>query len=112
MRRWFNNAPIRTKILICSITILLIVGTMSGVVYWGINTSQSRDRLVERADAIVMSTDAAQVYLTNVELAFRSYLLTGDKAWITAYDTSNQAYDDEFVRLQALVRDDPQQSEQ
>jgi CHASE3 domain sensor protein/anti-anti-sigma regulatory factor len=112
MRRWFNNAPIRTKILICSIAILLIVGTMSGVVFWGINTSQARDQLVERADAIVMSSDAAQVHLTNVELAFRSYLLTGDKVWLTAYDTSNQAYDDEFVRLQTLVSDDPQQSEQ
>lgn len=111
MRRWFNNAPIRTKILICAVAILLIVGTMSGVVFWGITSSQARDQLVERADAIVMSSDAAQVDLTNVELAFRSYLLTGDKAWLTAYETSNQAYDDEFVRLQTLISDDPQQSE-
>jgi CHASE3 domain sensor protein/anti-anti-sigma regulatory factor len=112
MRRWFNNARIRTKILVCAIAILLIVGAMSAVVYNSIDTSQARDQLVEHADAIVMSTDALQVYLTNIELAFRSYLLTGDKVWLTSYDKSNQAYDTEFVNLQALVRDDPQQSEQ
>ena len=61
---------------------------------------------------MVISTDALQVHLTNIELAFRSYLLTGDKVWLTSYDKSNQAYDGEFVNLQALVRDDLQQSEQ
>ena len=112
MRVWFNNARIRNKILVCAVAILLIVGAMSGVVYNGINTSQARDQLVERADAIIMSTDALQVYLTNIELAFRSYLLTGDKVWLTSYDKSNQAYDGEFATLQQLVRDDPPQSEQ
>jgi CHASE3 domain sensor protein/anti-anti-sigma regulatory factor len=112
MRRWFNNARIRAKILVCAIAIVLIVGAMSSVVYGGIVASQSRDQLVVRADAIIMSTDALQVHLTNIELAFRSYLLTGDKAWLTTYDQSNQVYDDEFVHLQALVLDDPAQSEQ
>jgi len=112
MRVWFNNARIRNKILVCAVAILLIVGAMSGVVYNGIDTSQARDQLVERADAIIMSTDALQVYLTNIELAFRSYLLTGDKVWLTSYDKSNQAYDGEFATLQQLVRDDPPQSEQ
>jgi len=112
MRVWFNNARIRNKILVCAVAIVLIVGAMSGVVYNGINTSQARDQLVERADAIIMSTDALQVYLTNIELAFRSYLLTGDKVWLTSYDKSNQAYDGEFATLQQLVRDDPPQSEQ
>src|SRR5204863_1681594 len=48
MKAWFNNAPIRAKILVCAITIVLIVGAMSGVVYGGIVVSQSRDQLVER----------------------------------------------------------------
>jgi rsbT co-antagonist protein RsbR len=112
MKRWFNNAPIHAKILVCAIAIVLIVGTMSSVVYAGIVASQARDQLVERSNAIIMSTDALQVHLTNIELAFRSYLLTGDKTWITAYDQSNQAYDGEFVNLQALVSDDPGQTEQ
>src|ERR1043165_9494461 len=107
MKAWFNNARIRTKILVCAVAILLIVGAMSSVVYLGINASQERDQLVERANAIVMSTDALQVHLTNIELAFRSYLLTGDKIWLTSYDKSNQAYDAEFAALQELMRDDP-----
>ena len=112
MKRWFNNAPIRAKILVCAITIVLIVGSMSSVVYVGIVASQARDQLVEHADAIIVSTDALQEHLTNTELDFRSYLLTGDKAWLTAYDRSNQAYDGEFANLQALVSDDPAQIEQ
>jgi rsbT co-antagonist protein RsbR len=112
MRAWFNNAPIRAKILVCAIAIVLIVGTMSGVVYTGIVASQERDQLVLHANAIVVSTDALQVHLTNIELAFRSYLLTGDKMWLTAYDQSNQTFDAEFASLQELVRNDPQQIEQ
>ncbi len=112
MRAWFNNARIGAKILVCAIAIVVIVGTMSGVVYNGIVTSQAGDQLVMRANAIVMSTDALQAHLTNIELAFRSYLLTGDKAWLTSYDDTNQAYNGEFATLQELVRDDPQQSEQ
>ena len=112
MKRWFNNARIRAKILVCAIAIVLLVVIMSGVVYGGIVASQARDQLVERADAIIMSTDALQMHLTNIELAFRSYLLTGDKAWLTAYDQSNHSYDDEFVHLQSLVGDDLAQTEQ
>jgi anti-anti-sigma regulatory factor/CHASE3 domain sensor protein len=112
MKAWFNNARIHTKILICAIAILLIVVAMSGAVYYGIDTSQSRDQLVERADAIIISTDGLQMRLANIELAFRSYLLTGDKTWLTAYDKANQEYDTDFATLQELVRDDTRQSEQ
>ena len=73
MRAWFNNAHIRAKILVCAIAIVAIVGTMSSVVYGGIIASQTRDQLVDRANAIVMNTDGLQVHLTNIELAFRSY---------------------------------------
>src|SRR5215213_8667112 len=112
MRAWFNNARIGAKILVCAIAILLLVGTMSSVVYYGIVASQARDQLVERANAIIISTDALQVHLINIELAFRSYLLTGDKLWLATYDKSNREYDGEFVNLQALMQDDSQQNEQ
>ncbi len=84
MKAWFNNARIRAKILVCAVAILVLVGLMSSVVYYGIVASQNRDQLVIRANAIVMSTDALQVHLTTIELDFRSYLLTGDKAWLAA----------------------------
>src|SRR5215217_3853182 len=112
MKHWFNNARIRTKILVCAIAIVVIVSIMSGVVYQGIEISQSRDQLVIRANAIVSSTDSLQVYLTNIELAYRSYLLTGDKVWLKSYDAYNLGYNGEFTNLQALVGDDPEQSEQ
>ena len=112
MRRWFNNAPIRAKILVCAVAIMLTVGTMSGVVYRAIDASQDRTQLVERSHTIVTSIDVLQAHLVNIELAFRSYLLTGDKAWLKTYDASNQAYNDEFATLQALVRDDSAQSEE
>src|SRR4051812_33589039 len=102
MKRWFNNAPIRAKILVCAATIVLIVGIMSGVLYLAIDASQERTQLVERAHAIVTSTDVLQFHLVNIELAFRSYLLTGDKAWLKTYDASNQAYNGEFATLQEL----------
>ena len=48
MKRWFNDAPIRTKILVYAIAIVLIVGSMSSVVYAGIVASIDVCRLRSR----------------------------------------------------------------
>jgi rsbT co-antagonist protein RsbR len=112
MIRWFNNARIRTKILICAIAILLIVGSMSGVVYYGIVASQQRDALVLRANTIVASADSLIVHVSNMEMDYRSYLLTGDKAVLKPYETNYITYTQELANLREILSTDTEQTEQ
>jgi rsbT co-antagonist protein RsbR len=111
MISWFNNARIRTKILVCAIAILVIVGAMSGVVYAGIVASQGRDRLVVRANTIVASTDKLMLQVSNMELDYRTYLLTGDKAGLKPYETNYLTYTQELANLQEVLSSDPVQTE-
>jgi CHASE3 domain sensor protein/anti-anti-sigma regulatory factor len=112
MLRQFNNLSIRTKILVCAITILVLVGIMAGVVYYGVVESEARDGRVVRADDVVRSTDTLLIQLTNMELDFRSYLFTGNDTFLASYEASHQAYQQEQTRLPPLVQDDPVQAEQ
>jgi rsbT co-antagonist protein RsbR len=112
MISWFNNARIRTKILVCAIAILVIVGAMSSVVYTGIVASQERDRLVVRANTIVASTDKLMLQVSNIELDYRTYLLTGDKAVLKPYETNYLTYTLELARLKETLGSDPAQVEE
>ncbi|HEU5103463.1 MAG TPA: CHASE3 domain-containing protein, partial [Roseiflexaceae bacterium] len=112
MMSWFNNARIHTKILICAITIVVIVGAMSGAVYAGIVASQERDRLAMRANTIVASTDKLILQVANMELDYRTYLLTGDKAGLKPYETNYLTYTQELASLQEILSSDPAQAEQ
>jgi rsbT co-antagonist protein RsbR len=112
MLRQFNQLSIRTKILVCAIAILALVGAMTGVVYAGIVGSEAREQRVVRAADVVRSTDTLLMHLTNLELNFRTYLLTGGEDFLTAYDASYQAYQQEETRLAGLVLDKPEQIKQ
>jgi CHASE3 domain sensor protein/anti-anti-sigma regulatory factor len=111
MLRQFNHLSIRTKILVCAITILILVGIMTIVVYVGIVESEARDQRVVRAADVVQGTDTLLIQLTNMELDFRTYLLTGDAAFVTSYDANYQAYQQKQIRLAQLVGDDAAQAE-
>jgi rsbT co-antagonist protein RsbR len=112
MKHWFNNASIRVKISVCAITILAIVGAMTGAVYVGIVGSQARDERVILANDVVTSSDALLLHLTNMEMSYRSYLLTNSTTVLRPYEESYQAYTQEIAHAQELVRDDAAQVEQ
>src|SRR5262245_53391795 len=112
MVRQFNQLSIRTKILVCAIAILTLVGAMTGVVYAGIVQSEAREQRVVRAADVVGSADMLLMHLTNLELNFRTYLLTGGDDFLTAYDASYQAYQQEEALRAGLVLDEPEQIKQ
>jgi rsbT co-antagonist protein RsbR len=105
----FNQLSIRTKFMICAITILVLVGGMSGAVYIGIVENEAREQRVVRAADVVQTTDTLLMHLTNMELNFRSYLLTGSDDFIEAYEASYQAYQQEQILLAVLVQAQPEQ---
>jgi rsbT co-antagonist protein RsbR len=112
MLHQFNQLSIRTKFLVCAITILVLVGGMSAAVYIGIVENEAREQRVVRAADVVHSTDALLMPLTNMELNFRGFLLTGSDTFLTAYEASYQEYQQEKTLLAALLLDEPEQTKE
>jgi CHASE3 domain sensor protein/anti-anti-sigma regulatory factor len=112
MRHQFNQLSIRTKFLVCAITILVLVGGMSAAVYIGIVENEAREQRVVRAADVVHSTDALLMPLTNMELNFRGFLLTGSDTFLDAYEASYQEYQQEQTLLAALLLDEPEQTKE
>ncbi|HET9222738.1 MAG TPA: CHASE3 domain-containing protein, partial [Roseiflexaceae bacterium] len=105
----FNQLSIRTKFMVCAVTILVLVGGMSGAVYIGIVENEAREQRAVRAADVVQTTDTLLMHLTNMELNFRSYLLTGSDDFIGAYEASYQAYQQDQILLAVLVQAEPEQ---
>src|SRR5262245_56800779 len=112
MIQHFNHLSIRAKIRVCAIAILILVLGMAGVIYVDIVENEARDQRVVRAADVMQSTDTLLIQLTNMELDFRTYLLTGDAAFVTSYETSYQAEQQEQQRLAQLLGDDTAQADQ
>jgi CHASE3 domain sensor protein/anti-anti-sigma regulatory factor len=112
MLHQFNQLSIRTKFLVCAITILVLVGGMSAAVYIGIVENEAREQRVVRAADVVHSTDALLMPLTNMELNFRGFLLTGSDTFLTAYEASYQEYRQEQALLAVLLLDEPEQTKE
>jgi CHASE3 domain sensor protein/anti-anti-sigma regulatory factor len=112
MIQHFNHLSIRAKIRVCALAILVLVLGMASVVYIDIVENEARDQHVVRAADIVQGADALLIQLTNMELDFRTYLLSGDTAFATSYESSYQAEQQEQLRLAQLVGDDATQADQ
>jgi CHASE3 domain sensor protein/anti-anti-sigma regulatory factor len=112
MLHQFNQLSIRTKFLVCAITILILVGGMSAAFYIGIVENEAREQRVVRAADVVHSTDTLLMPLTNMELNFRGFLLTGSDTFLDAYEASYQEYQQEQTLFAALLLDDPEQTKE
>jgi anti-anti-sigma regulatory factor/CHASE3 domain sensor protein len=112
MLQYFNHLSIRAKVRVCAIAILVLVLGMASVVYIDIIENEARDQRVVRAADIVQASDMLLIQLTNMELDFRTYLLTGNAVFVTSYEASYQAEQQEQLHLAQLVGDDTTQVEQ
>jgi CHASE3 domain sensor protein/anti-anti-sigma regulatory factor len=108
---FFHNLRIRTKIVVCAILVLLIVVSMSGVVYNGITVSQVRDQEVAHTAEITGDIDALLLQIVNMETGYRGFLIVGDDAFLEPYTTGYQEYTHASTRLQELLHDDTPQLE-
>ncbi len=73
-----QNLGIRSKIMVCTILVLLIVVSMAGWVYYGIVVSQSRDQDATQTTEVMSAIDAMHLQLVNMELGYRGFLIVRD----------------------------------
>ncbi len=106
-----QNLGIRSKIMVCTILVLLIVVSMAGWVYYGIVVSQSRDQDATQTTEVMSAIDAMHLQLVNMELGYRGFLIVGDDALLTPYTTGYQSYTRTSARVRDLLQTDTQQLE-
>jgi anti-anti-sigma factor len=110
MRQIENNMPIRHKILVIVVLVLLIVVTVGGVLYWGVVSSQERERWVAHTHEVIGTTDDLMLQLVNMQTGMRGFAVTGNKVFLEPYEAGREAYQDDFAHLTNLVSDNPEQT--
>ena len=109
MKISWQNLGIRSKIMVSTILVLLIVVSMAGWVYYGIVVSQARDQDATQTTAVLSAIDAMHLQLVNMELGYRGFLIVGDDALLTPYSTGYQSYTHTSAQVRDLLQTDTQQ---
>jgi CHASE3 domain sensor protein/anti-anti-sigma regulatory factor len=109
MNMSWQDLGIRSKIMVCTILVLLIVVSMAGWVYYGIVVSQARDQEATQTTAVLSAIDAMHLQLVNMELGYRGFLIVGDDALLTPYSTGYQSYTHTSAQVRDLLQTDTQQ---
>ena len=111
LRHWFLNRLLASKlVLVFSIPVLflVIVSIQTLLVF---DEFESAERLVERSDQIQAQAVYHLERLYSMQNAFRGYVLTGDRAYLTPYNESKGNLDLAGLELARLVKDSPAQSQ-
>jgi methyl-accepting chemotaxis protein len=109
MKRFETNVRIRNKILVIVIMILLITIGIGSVLYWGITSSQDRERWVAHTHEVINEADELMIQLLNMETGERGFALTDDEAFLEPYESGWETYQEHYNTLYELVSDNPAQ---
>src|SRR2546425_448430 len=111
IRAWFLNRSLQGKlVLVFSIPLLflVIVSVLTLLVF---EEFESAEHLVVRSNQIRAQAVQYLELLYSLQNAFRGYVLTGDRAFLTPYDESKGDIDLAGLDLARLVKDSPSQSQ-
>jgi rsbT co-antagonist protein RsbR len=111
MNTSWQNLGIRSKIMLYTILVLLIVVSMAGWVYYGIVISQARDQDATQTTEVLSAIDAMHLQLVNMELGYRGFLIVGDDALLAPYTTGYESYTHTSAQVRDLLQMDTQQLE-
>jgi len=111
IRAWFLNRSLQGKlVLVFSIPLLflVIVSVLTLLVF---EEFESAEHLVVRSNQIRAQAVQYLELLYSLQNAFRGYVLTGDRAFLTPYNESKGDIDLVGLELARLVKDSPSQSQ-
>ena len=111
LRHWFLNRSLASKlVLVFSIPVLFLV-VVSIQTLLVFEEFESAEHLVERSNQIRAQAVYHLEQLYSMQNAFRGYVLTGDRAFLTPYNESKSDIDLAGLELAMLVKDSPAQSQ-
>ncbi|MEN9935803.1 MAG: hypothetical protein RLZZ387_2382 [Chloroflexota bacterium] len=104
----FHNLSLRTKILLSTVIVLLLMVSVAVVAFNGVQASLEREATVQRTYQIIGSADDMLLQLVNIETGERGFLLTGDEKFLEPYNQGLAAYKQIYATLSDLVIDQKQ----
>src|SRR3954469_18492147 len=105
----WQNLGIRSKIMVCTVLVLLIVISMASWVYYGIVVSQARDQDATQTSEVLSAIDAMHLQLVNMEMGYRGFLIVGDDALLIPYTTGYESYTRSSAQVRDLLQTDTEQ---
>jgi len=111
IRTWFLNRSLTSKLVLVFSTPLLFVVIVSTLTLLVFEEFESAEHLVMRSSQIRAQAVYHLELLYSVQNAFRGYVLTGDRAFLTPYNESKGDLDLAGLELAMLVKDSPSQSQ-
>lgn len=81
----------------------------AGVVLWRVYAQDSVTNWVEHSAIVLLHAKDAELDLSDMNLAFRGYMASSDKAYLADLQKATDAFEEELETLAALVTDNADQ---
>ena len=106
---WFHDLRLRSKLLLGFGVVLGIALAQSVLTYWVVRRNEERSRWIEHTYEVMGLANDALIALTEMEAAFRGYLLTGRDEFLDRYDDGKRAHREKLEELKEKTADNPAQ---
>jgi len=109
MIRWFHDAKLRTKTLAAFALVCAIFGAQAAFNYRASLQAVAAGIEVDRMQNATNEAEALSLDLSDMQRAYRGYLLSGDESYLGAYEAGRNAVPKHLATLASLTADDPEQ---
>ena len=105
----FRDLKARPKILVGTLSPLILLILLAGVAYYSIDTIIETDRAVDRTNTVLSNAAAIVRSAVDMETGMRGYLLSGKDEFLEPYHDGEKKTFNGIVTLQKLVEDNTMQ---
>jgi methyl-accepting chemotaxis protein len=99
VKRWLDDLPVRTRLLLSFGAVLAMVFMAGGTTYLFLRQTAARSVARTQSSEIIRAAQVAMTDLVNMESGFRGFLLTGNERHLTPYLEGKASY---MARLDSL----------
>jgi CHASE3 domain sensor protein len=87
---------LRLKLLSAFALLLLIFIMVAGLIFYASRAQQDASRAVEQSYTVVKDINEVLWHLSQMQTAFRSYMVTGDSIYLSSFQVASEQFDIAF----------------
>ena len=108
---WYDNLPMRWKMLAAFGLILLLVSAQSLFLNRAIDESQRSADWVAHTNEVISTANDGLVSILNMETGLHGFYVTGKDDFLVPYNDGKVAFADDIRKLKTLTADNPPQTQ-
>jgi len=105
----FKNLALRAKIMLGSITPLVLVVILSVITFFSIKTLQKAGDSVDHTHVVIEEAMKIEGAAVDMETGMRGFLLAGREEFLDPYNQGKEQFFVKLGRLKDTVNDNPKQ---